>query len=233
MSARRSRIACAVVLGALFFVPPAVGADACPASDVYLLGPDTLPIAAATYDTTLSENGGITAHAAFDVGAGTLAAIHGELYPGQTSVTVHDSFDIAGLPAGTPVTVTAELVADGEITTTGCGGAGCGGSVYASIATAGELAEQLEGGILFAPGTRPEHLVVRLPVTLTAGTPQPIAFRVYGARGPGGNHRAELAGAYRFLDLPPGASVVSCRGFVQSPTPARPASWGRVKAAYR
>ena len=54
-----------------------------------------------------------------------------------------------------------------------------------------------------------------------------------GWRPPGGQHVSAGAGGYRFVGLPAGASVTSCQGFAGDPTPALPASWGGVKAAYR
>lgn len=44
---------------------------------------------------------------------------------------------------------------------------------------------------------------------------------------------ATADGALTFEDVPAGYSVRSCQGYAACPTPARPTTWGNVKAAYR
>jgi hypothetical protein len=44
---------------------------------------------------------------------------------------------------------------------------------------------------------------------------------------------ATADGVLRFEDVPAGYSIRSCQGYDAFPTPARPTSWGNVKAAYR
>lgn len=65
----------------------------------------------------------------------------------------------------------------------------------------------------------------------TGGTPVGITIDAQASGTPG---VAEGHLAYRFVDLPPGWGVTSCKGYVQEqPVPAIPATWGKVKAAYR
>lgn len=245
MNACRSthRLLRTVLLGGaavpILLAGPAVDAraQACPASDVQLLqvpfATGEFPVDAAQYDSSLSESGFLTAHAAFDLVAGTVEVTHGEIYPGETSVRARDTFDVTGVVPGTHVVLTAEFVVDGTVTTTGCGGSGCTGGLAAFIDANGSQAMEGGGGPQFGAGTLAFHLAPRLAIDFTAGTPVAVAFRLLGAHAPGGNHRVDVAGTYRFIDLPPGVGVISCRGLVGSPTPALPASWGRVKAAYR
>ena len=47
--------------------------------------------------------------------------------------------------------------------------------------------------------------------------------------GGGGEGLAELS----FAELPPGASIRSCKGFSDTATPTRQATWGHVKSLYR
>jgi hypothetical protein len=212
-------------------------APSCPSSDVHLLdvpfATGSFAVDAAAYDSTLEESGFLIAYAAFDLAAGTVAVIHGAIYPGPTTVTARDRFDVAGVPPGTSVDVTAELLVDGSVTTPGCGGSGCFGGIGAAVEANGMRVEEDAGGEQHAPGPVDSHPAPRLTVSIVAGLPVLIEFWLHGARAPGGDHRVEAAGTYRFVDLPPGVAVVSCRGLVGPATPARTASWGRLKAAYR
>jgi hypothetical protein len=210
------------------------GASVCPAGEANLLGP-SVGFETAQYESTVVEPGSdyVSATVACDLTLGSLSFLHAGLYPGSTWILARDFFDVTGVPAGTAVDVVAELVADGVIRPNGCGGSGCSAGATASIASEGAYQEDVEGGPSFAPPTIPIHLETQLPLTIVAGTPRLIEFKLQGGRAAGGSHDVEAAGVYRFVNVPAGVTVVSCRGLAASPTPALPASWGKVKAAYR
>jgi hypothetical protein len=71
---------------------------------------------------------------------------------------------------------------------------------------------------------------VDLVFTRPAGTPFGLEIHGDANHGYNLNNHAQFV----FLDLPPGAVVTSCKGYLQEqPTPAQATSWGNVKAAYR
>lgn len=168
----------------------------------------------------------------FDLPAGTIAVKHcGGL--GQTWVKARDQFDITGVPSGTNVSVFAELWVDGEIISYGCGSSGCYGHLRSSLTSGGVASEQTLTRHMYAAGTEPVHGGTVLPLTITAGQPVLLEYALAGYRSAGGNHGALGSGQLRFSGLPPGAAIVSCRGFSQLPVPALRSSWGRVKTLYR
>ena len=217
---------------AAFVQPPdaSAGAD-CP-TNTFALASAPAPWTESTLDTTVSTNGVVIARAAYDLVAGTLAVLHpASLAP--TYVHVGDLFDVTGVAPGTVVNLVAELAASGTISTSGCGGSGCSGYLRATITANGQSSTEMASRTVFAAATVPISVVTVQPIALVAGTPTLVEFELRGGRSPGGNHRVDGTGAYRFLGLPKGAGLVSCRGFTGAPTPAAPATWGRVKAGYR
>jgi hypothetical protein len=72
---------------------------------------------------------------------------------------------------------------------------------------------------------------VQVMIQANAGDP----FRVIAIAQASGNEIASgtVIGTLSFTGLPAGASVTSCRGFVQNVVPTLAATWGRLKSAYR
>ena len=71
--------------------------------------------------------------APYDLVSGTLL-IYKDLGPLRTAYSIaREAYDVTGVAPGTPVALTAELVADGAASTPGCGASGCGGTFGASI----------------------------------------------------------------------------------------------------
>ena len=206
--------------------------SACPPSDLSFGNPEPFTSTESALDSNVVSGGEVSGRVAYDLLAGTLTLVHGGGLS-ETFVVARDLYDISGVPAGTPVLVTVELAARGMVSSPGCGGAGCHGVLTGAIAAEGERVEQVAIGTVFQPGQVPVEVAPRQVVRLVAGAPTLIAFELRGRRTPGGNHRVEAGGTFRFLGLPPGASIVSCQGFTGSPTPTASASWGRVKASYR
>jgi hypothetical protein len=71
-----------------------------------------------------------------------------------------------------------------------------------------------------------------LDFTFTRPAGTPFGLEIHGDAQRGYNLINNVR--FAFLDLPPGATVTSCKGYRQEqPTPAVARSWGRLKAAYR
>ena len=223
------------VLGlAAALVLPAVASAACPTGEAYLIGPGTVSIDAAQFQSSDVEPGTsfVNATVACDLVAGTLSAYSGGLHPQHTWIVVRDAFDVTGVPAGTPVSLVVQFVAEGTSTSPGCGGSGCAAGAAATVTSDAQTAYDDDGGVQFGPSSRALHVDVELPLVIVAGTPRTIEFELEAGRAAGGDHSVTIAGTYR-ITAPAGVGVVSCHGFAQSTTPAQAASWGTVKAAYR
>ena len=213
--------------------PPPAAAAPCPLSEIqFNLGP-VVTSGLAAFDTSLSADERL----AFDLVAGTLLLRHPNFElvgNSSTHVRASDAFDVVGVTPGTPVSLVAEFSVDGAVWTPACGGSGCWGNLFISIAQGGVSATQYaQVNIFTGQPPRPVHLVARLPVELVAGQPVVLDFLIAGSESAGGNHFVIGGGAYRFVEAPPGVVVVSCQGYAAGSTPARAASWGRVKATYR
>jgi hypothetical protein len=207
------------------------GAGPCPVNTFFHSG-IVEPIDAAAFDTTMGTAQGFPNRDAFDLVAGTLHVYH----PGSLSYTlvdVSDLFDVEGIPPGTIVPVTIEAQAWGWIATDGCGGTGCYGYVALRLTTPTDAGQGEANFNLFGPESRPFSYVVTSQAVFQAGSPILVSVALQAGRAPGGSHYAMGDASYRFVGLPAGARVVSCRGYADPGTPALPRSWGSLKARYR
>jgi hypothetical protein len=221
-------LAVALALTAAAVVAPARANPNCPASQWSLGGQVSGTTTAATLDTMINVAG--VKHVSFNLPAGMLeldqccALLH-------TVLDAADAYDVAGVPPGTVVSVTALLSVDGSVSTTGCGGSGCGGVFYDRIQSGAVLDDRTHAIGVFN-GSVPFHDDLSIPVTITAGTPVEIHYHFEGYRSPGGSHMSQGVGTIGFAGLPPGAHVVSCQGYGAA-VPVLPTSWGRLKVRYR
>ena len=198
---------------------------ACPVSNVGLHGL-LVVLADAAFDST---DGGCSAR--WDLPNGTVQMSQ----PGFLNATWAegvDTFDVTGVPMGTPVALTAQLVVDGSVFTLGCGGTGCTGSLSMRLMS-GALVDETSYNLHMFSGSQAVHDVRNLPLTIVAGTPVQIRYQVSGRRGAGGSHGSEGIGRLSFLGAPDGATVVSCQGYSSTAVPARRTSWGAIKTIYR
>lgn len=219
-------------LVALALVPGAVLAQSCPATVFRLNSGATASSTAPVADTTLGSPGAFDSfRVAWDLRAGSVLMYQCCTMPGA-SVRAIDAYDLAGVAPGTPIALTAEFVTDGAVFTAGCGGSGCGGVFGAGLRHGGDSTAVLHQVGLFN-GRTEFHDVLQLPVTIAAGHPETIQFLLWGQRTPGGSHGAEGRGQVRFAGLPPGVSVVSCKGYGFGPTSVRSTSWGALKIIHR
>jgi hypothetical protein len=225
-------LAAALALAVVFMTPTAYAAplDApCPTSRYSLGGSPEVTTTAPTLDVSIDSFG--VKHVAFDLPAGTVeldqccSLLH-------TYVNAADAYDVAGVAIGTPVSLTVTLSVDGSVSTSGCGGTGCGG-VFVDSLVSGALVDRRSHAIGVFNGSVPFHDDLTLPITIVAGSPVVIEMHFEGYRSPGGNHASQGTGVLRFSGLPPGAAVISCQGYASGPTPTQRASWGRVKIVYR
>jgi len=203
----------------------------CPASSFVLNTSGPFTTTAPTLDSTSTPYPGGAFHAAYDLPLGTVSMSQCCSLAGA-SVDAFDAYDVSGVPSGTPVSFTANFTVDGRVWTDGCGGSGCGGYVGIHVGSGSAFADTTYSIGLFS-GSQSFHDVRRLPITMVAGTPVVIDFRLRGARSPGGSHGSSGDGVISFSDLPPGAGIRSCQGYAGAPTPARPMSWGALKTIYR
>lgn len=210
---------------------PAIAAD-CPTA---LLQLSTVPgmfgHPAAVFDTTLSDPD-FTSRIAYDLIEGRLALSMTPVSGEEVFLFVGDLYDVVGLPIGTPIDIAINLEIDGSIGTPGCGGLDCGARFVARVFD--EFFDATT--VVVAPattGSTTRHEVLSLPIHLTAGAPVRLGAIFDMTVAPGGNHGGEWTGRLYFTGVPAGARIVSCHGYGGDPTPARQASWGRIKTRYR
>lgn len=160
----------------------------------------------------------------WNAAAGTLAVSgcsagrHG-IAGGQIWTT--DEFQLLGPLDGEPVRVTAAVDVSG--------------SSYSdfgySHSSAGSLSDA--SGRIVSGQNGADGLTIRLqlPLDMVAGVPQTLTYMAYAG---GSGFCTGTSVQLLFLDLPPGMSIVSCRGFATGTvTAVRPTSWGRLKQLYR
>ncbi len=175
-------------------------------------------------DATLdSECAGVKA--SFDAAEGTMSAVAG---PGSSAIVRNiDRFELHGVP-GVPAV-----------------------SIRIRLSLSGFLAEaDIHYGALMFLGFRYEQGEVRTSETVVfdshfsafvidhevdlealviPGQPFHVAYNVQlNGIDRGGN----IAGVLSFVDLPPGASVMSCKGFQQTAVQLEATTWSRVKALF-
>jgi len=222
-----------LLLSSIVVAPgPAIAAfGTCPQSHANMRNAGVATLEAAVFDSTTTDGSG-TYHVSYDLP-------HGRVFMEQPGclcgawVEATDAFDVTGVPAGTPVPLTAILTMDGAVYTLGCSGTGCAGSVDCRISSGGVQDTRFDQVHLFV-GSQDVHDVASIPVTITAGTPVLISYYVHGQRSVGGSHGSRATGVLSFSGIPIGADVVSCQGFTSAvPTAARLRSWGALKAIYR
>ena len=127
------RLALPLVLAVALFSP--ARAQDCPVAEMQFNAGGIFVSDAAAFDTVASA----TKELAYDAPAGTLALMHEGKF--STFVRLNDVFLLGGLISGTPVPVVLELVADGQVSTPGCGGSNCWGYLGVRI-----LADDAEPG---------------------------------------------------------------------------------------
>jgi hypothetical protein len=225
------------ILFTLALLAPAHAALACPQNCFWTPVGTDFCTPAATLDTLVDNDpGGLCSgshRAKFDMPNGTLGSFSGSPFGGCTPrTTVHDDFTLLGIPNGTPVPLTARLFVTATVSTF-LGD----GTADAQITEGGANSAAVHWDIvndfshLGGPPPWMRGIALSVPFVAIAGTPFPMEYWVGSTLGEGCS--VAIVAAFTFDGLPQGASLVSCKGFVEAPTAAQPASWGSVKAHYR
>ncbi len=232
---RALRVLPALVAGALLLASAAPlhaqGGSPCPASTYQIDYGNPISFTGPMLSLSVPDLTGRDRSVAFDLPSGTLSSSLGIGNVGWTYVRATDRFDVINVPTGTPVAVVATLDVDGY-SRTDCSFPDCGGWFGARIYGAGTTVEQQVTAQGSPTLETPLHTTLTLPVTIVAGTGQTLTFELYefvaaGVTG-GGGGTAKI----RFTGLTGNADVVSCEGY-SLVTPARPTTWGSLKAIYR
>jgi len=222
MRTLRRVVASALALAACFAAsgPACAG---CPLTEMQWNGIEPFVSEEATFDTVGVEGRAL----GFDVPAGHLELASWGKF--DTHVRVRDTFLVQGAPLGTPVLGVLELVAEGTVSTWGCGGSNCWGYLTVRVDAGDAGGVDTDGKNVFG-GSVPARADVAVPIVFISGVPKDVFVELAGSGS--ADHGTTATATYRFSGLPNGVGVASCRGFVHAPTPAVAASWGRVKAAY-
>lgn len=170
------------------------------------------PQATAARDTTIGSE-----RVAFDTRAGTLSA---SATTQGVEVSAADLYVLEGPPAGDPVTLSLRVPSRVDVLTGSCPTPPCNptSSAYLLLTsdapgTSHDLAQTLP---LY--GDRD----ITLPLTVVAGEPFEFTATLQATpAGPGG--RTDVRVRWWFEDLPPGATLTSCRGWQGSLVGAPPA----------
>ncbi len=203
----------------------------CPASTYQIAYGEPTTFTGPLLSLSVPDPGGRERTVAFDLPSGRLSSSLGIGNVGWTFVRATDRFDVVNVPAGTPVALLAALDVDGT-SRTDCYLPDCGGWFGARIYGPGTTVEQQVTAQGSPTGEAPLHTTLTLPVTIVAGTGLTLSFELYefvaaGVQGGGGG-----TARIRFTGLTGNANVVSCQGY-SLVTPARPGTWGALKAIYR
>jgi hypothetical protein len=227
---RTCALTAAAALALLAFARSATADATCPPDSLRLYNGPVADVTAADHDTSLSNFYG-TYHVAWDLTAGSIHMDQCCSLAGAW-VKVGDAYDVLGVPVGTAVTVTALLTVSGSVSTSGCGGSGCGG-YYGARLEHGANAPQVVRSVGLFSGSASFVDVIPLTFTIVAGTPETLFMSAWGARSPGGSHASQADGVLTFAGLPPGATIVSCQGYGAGVVSSRATTWGRLKTMYR
>ncbi len=173
-------------------------------------------LGSASYDWTLG-----TCFARSEAGDGD----HGS---GNANVVANEDFRVVGLPAGTPLTVRARIRVQASARAADRYGSWTFSTGWLQEAGAGRVeAHTYEGPDFPAYVDR----FLTLDISSVAGTPFLLTM---GADSFAQQASGEVSVTLTFVNLPPGATIVSCQGYSVSPVVnVRRATWGSLKLRYR
>jgi hypothetical protein len=171
--------------------------------------------------------------ATFDIPAGKFFVGVGE--GGEMRLWLRDAFTLTGPPPGTPIALHMRVRMQGYKNWTGtcCPDSQVYVGIFPLEPQAGDPSANWSFGISSGP-FRALAFSDSLDITLQRTAGAPIGLAIYALATDHSSGSARLEGTFTFVDLQPGWTVTSCKGYLkEQPTPAAAASWGRVKAAYR
>ena len=203
-------------------------ADSCP-SNAFCVAGQPCESSTAVSGGREVHFGGASALATYDWSTGTCRAftqLPCDCPPSMEGrVEANQDFVVTGLSPGTPLSIQARIRVVASISSGGGPSASSHASGWLEHAEAGraEATAGLEGA-----GLETLDQVLSLDVPNLAGE----TFRLtMGARSDALAGLSNVGVTLSFVNLPPGASVVSCPQGL--PVPTRPTSWGRLKSGYR
>jgi hypothetical protein len=173
--------------------------------------------------------------ASFDIPAATLdqnAPGYESAYGSSAWIILRDEFTVHAPTSGTPFDLHLRVHARGHAFAAG----GFGDTAGLILNLKADPEVPLETYAYKAWGTFDGSLDFddSLDVVLHRTTGAPIGIAIDSNLGAAAYCSSNAHLEFRFVDLPAGWSVTSCKGFDQEqPVPARPVSWGSLKAAYR
>ena len=213
---------CLFVL-AVYCSPIPSWAQACPQSCFSPAWQNAFCTSAAQLDTTTSV--GCGNEFGCDIPAGTLfCTTVGGFGNCQGGADVADDFIVLGAPSGSLVHLRVKLF----VGTSSFGGALASGTIKRDDSTLATWLHVFPDG---APMAEVDSTLDE-PITVTAGVPFRLHFTLTASAG-GDAINVESRGSFTFEGLGSGHRIESCKGFVEIPTAALPATWGRVKGLYR
>ena len=229
---RPPRLRAAMVAIALLALAPAGPArSACLPSSVRCMF-DTQATTAATYHGFCEDPTFGQSVIDFNVPVHTMGVSETESGVGA-ELFLDDEFTVNGPPPGTPLNLHLRIRFHGHAESYGnpAGAGRCTIGARALAPVAGDpTPEKVFQAALNAPVSITFADSVDFVVARTAGAPVGIEMHLLVEKGYGDF----IDAVFMFLDLPPGSSVTSCKGYAQDqPVPALARSWGSVKASYR
>jgi len=172
--------------------------------------------------------------ASYDLIAGTARASadsRSETAPARAAVEGRDRYVVTGLAGPTPLVARLEFHV---VLRSSCEYFQCSSSwAHVGLIGQGRSASFDQGSYDLS-----QNVDLRSSVEITLDVVPDVAFDLMfqletNAEYTTNNANTLLTSELRFPDLPPGARVHSCQGYLDGTVPATPASWGRVKAIYR
>jgi hypothetical protein len=208
---------------------PTIACAQCPSDSLVMASGAVLLTADPTFRDSLSESSG---WATGDHREGVFTTYNpGMLSP--TAVFLRDRYDVTGVPVGTVVSLTAMVVVQGTVYTSGCAGSGCCGTCTGTLRSGADTFQGSGSGATFT-GSASFSFPLMIPFTIVAGTPRDLELELSSRRCPGGSHTVTAVATLGFGNVGDGMQVTSCKGYGGTgPTPARPTTWGRLKTIYR
>ena len=227
----------AAAIAVLVSGSPAVRGQVCPASATlcqsgdYMTGETAATTTSPTFEKHCSGPVMNVEDASFDIPAGKFSLAVGE--GGEMRLWLRDAFTVTGPAPGTPIALHMRVRMQGYINWTGC----CPDSqlfVGLSALEPQPSDPAPHWSLLKAGPYNAELYSDSLDITLQRNAGEPVGIAIYALDRIHNAGSARLEGTFTFVDLQPGWTVSSCKGYaLDQPTPTVPGSWGRVKAAYR
>ncbi len=145
-----------------------------------------------------------------------------------------DRYSLIGPSSATPISFNARLrvtgIAGSDFVDPPSGSPGClGSNMNVLLSSGGELVDVSAAG----NACNPQAIDTILEIALAKLPGE--EFTVYTNAAMSALHQiqASVSGTLYFINLPPGYTIQSCKGYAAAPVAAKARSWGQVKKIYR